>query len=461
MLRLGVRTGVLPGPGRVVVVMNGIMGATEAAVRGTEPAPGPLQRLFSRDIFRDGAVVFAGSIVLGACGFLFHAIASRRLGVDAYGALYAIISASIIACIPAAVVQPVLVRFAAEFRALHDDGHMAGLSRSVALGVVVVCFAYVAVGTLFAFPIAGFLRVPVWAIPLMGVVSAFVIASGALRAIVQGTQDFTGLSISNALEGVGKVAGVFALSALGLKLSGGLLGFMIGPAIAVAYVLFILYRRYGSAQPQSIRYDWPRIFAVIGGSAVGMATVGVIGYADVVLVKHFFAPSQAGLYSAASLGGKMLFFLVGFIPTVLLPQAAHRHARGETSLAPLFASLAGIGAISACGLVAFHFFSLQILRALVGPAFDAAATLLVPYGLAMALLSLVNALVTYGLATHRLSFAAPLLLCTIGTVAAVAAIHPTLYAVIAVMIAGTAAMAIVTALALLWDSRRAPVVKAV
>jgi hypothetical protein len=53
------------------------------------------------------------------------------------------------------------------------------------------------------------------------------------------------------------------------------------------------------------------------------------------------------------------------------------------------------------------------------------------------------------------------LLCTIGTVAAVAAIHPTLYAVIAVMIAGTAAMAIVTALALLWDSRRAPVVKAV
>jgi len=154
-----------------------------------------------------------------------------------------------------------------------------------------------------------------------------------LRAIVQGTQDFTGLSISNALEGVGKVAGVSRSRPLVSKLSGGLLGFMIGPAIAVAYVLFILYRRYGSAQPQSIRYDWPRIFAVIGGSAVGTATVGVIGYADVVLVKHFFAPSQAGLYSAASLGGKMLFFLVGFIPTVLLPQprtgtrAARRRSR--------------------------------------------------------------------------------------------------------------------------------------
>jgi len=108
----------------------------------------------------------------------------------------------------------------------------------------------------------------------------------------------------------------------------------------------------------------------------------------------------------------MLFFLVGFIPTVLLPQAAHRHARGETSLAPLFASLAGIGAISACGLVAFHFFSAQILRALVGPAFDAAATLLVPYGLAMALLSLVNALVSTasrptGFRSRRRSCSAP------------------------------------------------------
>lgn len=391
---------------------------------------------------------------MGACGFLFHAIASRRLGVEAYGVLYAVLAASTIASIPGAVLQPVIARFAAEFRALHDDGHLAGLTRSVAQGFGAVGLAYVVVAALFAYPIAGFLRVPPWTIPAMGLISAIGLACAALRAIVQGTQNFSGLSISSALEGVGKVAAVALLFAAGLKLAGGLLGFLAGSGIGLTYVVIVLYRRYGSADPQTVRYDWPRIFAVVGGSAVGALTIGVMGYADVVLVKHFFEPAEAGIYSAASLGGKMLFFLVGFIPTVLLPQAAHRHARGETSLSPLFAALLGIVVISGCGLVAFHVFGVQILRALVGPAFDPAAALLVPYGLTMALLALVNALVTYGLATHRLSFALPLLLCTAGTVGAIALIHSTLFAVVAVMVAGTATMTAVVVLALLWDSSR-------
>ncbi len=408
----------------------------------------------SRDIFRHGAVVFAGSIVLGACGFLFHAIASRRLGVEAYGVLYAVLAASTIASIPGAVLQPVIARFAAEFRALHDDGHLAGLTRGVAQGFGAIGLGYVLIAALFAYPISAFLRVPPWTIPIMGMTSAIVLACAALRAVVQGTQNFFGLSVSNSLEGFGKVAAIALLSALGLKLAGGLFGFLAGTVLALGYVLFVLYKRYGTAEPQVVRYDWPRIFAVVGGSAVGALTIGVVGYADVVLVKHFFEPSQAGIYSAASLGGKMLFFLVGFIPTVLLPQAAHRHARGETSLSPLFASLLGIVVISACGLVAFHFLGVQILRALVGTEFDAAAALLVPYGLAMALLAFVNALVTYGLATHRLTFALPLLLSTAGTVGAIALVHPSLYTVVAVMVAGTAAMTVVTALALLWDASR-------
>ena len=76
-----------------------------------------------------------------------------------------------------------------------------------------------------------------------------------------------------------------------------------------------------------------------------------------------------------------------------------------------------------------------MLHALVGHAFDAAAPLLVTYGLAMVLLALTNALTSYGIATHRLAFTVPLLICTLGTLAAIVAIHPTLATVVEILVA--------------------------
>ena len=77
--------------------------------------------------------------------------------------------------------------------------------------------------------------------------------------------------------------------------------------------------------------------------------------------------------------------------------------------------------VALCGLFVFQYFGLDVLHALVGRAFDAAAPLLVTYGLAMVLLALTNALTSYGIATHRLAFTVPLLICTLGTLAAIVA----------------------------------------
>ena len=82
-------------------------------------------------------------------------------------------------------------------------------------------------------------------------------------------------------------------------------------------------------------------------------------------------------------------------------------------------------ALAACGLFVFRYFGLTVLHALVGHAFDASAPLLVTYGLAMVLLALTNALTSYGIATHRLAFTVPLLISTLGTLAAIVVVHPT------------------------------------
>lgn len=402
---------------------------------------------------KQSLLVFAAGMVLNVSGFIAHAVASRKLGVTEYGGLYALINAALIASLPAAFVAPVVAQLAAEFRALHDDGHLRGLTDSIAAGFLKLGVIYLVVATLGAFPFAHFLHVPVWSVPFVGLLAGSALSLNALRAITQGTQDFVGYSFSTAAEGVAKVVGIVTLIAIGLKLGGAMLGFFLGPLCALIYLARRLKRRYSVSQAHSVRYDWRRILNAGAGAAAATIAIALMGSADVVLVKHYFAPHEAGLYAAASLGGKMLLYVVGFVPTVLLPQAADRHARGTQTREVLAGSLITLATVALSGILIFRFFGLGVLHALVGTAFDAAAPLLVRYGVAMVLLALTNALTFYGIATHRLAFTVPLFVCTLGTLAAIIAFHPTLSSVVEIMVLGNFAAAVAVAVSLLFQRR--------
>ncbi len=397
-----------------------------------------LERLRASNMVKQSLLVFAASMVLNVCGFVAHAVASRKLGVATYGELYALINAAAIAALPAAFVAPVVAQLAAEFRALHDDRHLRGLTDGVAGGFAKLGLIYLGVATLGAIPFARFLHVPAWSVPFVGLLASATLFLSALRAVAQGTQDFRGYAISNALEGIAKVTGIVALVALGLRLGGGIAGFVLGPLFALVYLVVRLSRRYASSQPAGVRYDWRRILNAGAGAAAATIAMALMGSADVVLVKHYFNAQDAGLYSAASLGGKILLYMVGFVPTVLLPQAADRHARGAQTREVLMTSLAMFAVMAVGGLCVFRFFGMDVLHALVGRAFDGASPLLVTYGFAMVFLALTNALTYYGIATHRLAFTVPLLICTLGTLAAIVFIHPSLGTVVEIMVVGNA-----------------------
>ncbi|HET6275264.1 MAG TPA: hypothetical protein VFE16_04910 [Candidatus Cybelea sp.] len=408
-----------------------------------------LERLRTSAMLKQSALVFSAGMALNLCNFVTHAVASRELGVTAYGGLYALINAALIAALPAAFVGPVVAQLAAEFRALHDDGHMRGLTQEVGDGFARLGLLYMVVAAFAAIPFARFLDVPVWSAQFVGLIAGVALYLSALRAIAQGTQDFVGYALSNSIEGVAKVCGILALLAVGLKLGGGIVGFFIGPVFALVYLGIRLRRRYANVEARSIRYDWRRILNAGAGSASAMVSLALIGSADVVLVKHFFDPHSAGLYAAASLGGKILLYLVGFIPTVLLPQAADRHARGAQTREVLAGSLLMFGVVALCGLFVFNYFGVDVLHALVGRAFDAAAPLLVTYGLAMVLLAFTNALTSYGIATHRLAFTVPLFICTLGTLGTIVAFHPSLRMVVEILVTGNAIAAVAVSVSLI------------
>ena len=413
-----------------------------------------IDRLRNSRMARQGALAFVASLMLSVGGFLFHAIASRNLGVEEYGKLYALISVVTVAGLPVALVTPVAARFAAEFRALHDASHMRGLTRDIGRLSAALALTYIAGSFVLSQSISEYLRVPVWSVPLAGIMCALGVFSGQFRAVAQGTQDFLGYAFSLAGEGVTKVVAMALCALLGLGLAGGIFGFTAGLLCGMLLIGIRLFLRYRSAHAQSIQYDWRRIALSGAGAAALTISITLIGSVDVVLVKHFFSATDAGLYSAASLGGKIVLYFVGFVPTVLLPQATDRHVRGQRTREALMACLATLGVLALGGLLIMKLFGIYILHALVGPAYDAAAGLLVGYAAAMVLQATISVLGAYGIATHRLAFAIPLLCGTIFTIGAIALFHPTLTAVVEVLVTGNALTCVAVAVAITWQGIR-------
>jgi hypothetical protein len=69
----------------------------------------------------------------------------------------------------------------------------------------------------------------------------------------------------------------------------------------------------------------------------------------------------------------------------------------------------------------------------------------------MVLLALTNSLTFYGIATHRLGFTVPLLICTLSTLAAIVTFHSTLATVVEIMVLGNFAAAVAVTISLLFQ----------
>jgi O-antigen/teichoic acid export membrane protein len=389
------------------------------------------------DFARYGLLTFASTTASNVLSYAFHFFVSRRLGVDNYGELSALFATTVIASVPATFLVIIVVKYAAEFRALGDDARIRAL-----IGWITVVMGAFAVAALLLVcaasgAIAGFLHIgDRLAVVLAGFFIAFFLLSPVLRAVLQGVEDFVGFSISICIEAGGKAVVGVALVYLGFGIRGALIGWIVGVALAVAYTYFELWRRYRHAGKLPLYIDVRRL--MITSARVGATTLLMTSLVstDVLMAKHYFPASSAGLYSAASLAGKMLLYLVGFVPTVVLPMASNRAASGLRPLPVFLQGTAVLVLLAGAGLTLYATFPAGVVGALAGKAFLRAAPLVLPYGTAMVLIALLNATVNYKMAIHRFDYVVPLAIITVGEIAAIGAWHGSLQDVIRILIVG-------------------------
>jgi len=381
-------------------------------------------------------MIFASMMIVNVLGYLFHSLNSRRLGVDAYGVLSALNAAYMISLVAPSILSTVVVKYASEFRALDDVERLNALGRAVARYVGIGALVAIVLGSALAIPAGRYLHIgDLWSIELMVLVMSLTMLLGVLRGVLQGVENFGGFAASTMLESLLKTGlGVWLVYA-GFGVTGALAGWLCGTVIALAFTLWTVLWPHRHRPEVRLMLDLRRLVLTSTNVALAILLITSLGYADVLLVKHYADARTAGLYGALSLSGKMLFFLVAFVPTVVLPKASLRAAGGASPVSLLLLAVGSVVVLAGSGLAVYFAFPNFVITTLAGKAFASAAPLVFPYGLATVFLAVLNAIVFYKMAVHRFDFLVPLALVAVAEVVGIALRHDTLAHVIEVLIA--------------------------
>ena len=320
-------------------------------------------------------VLLTGSGLVTAINFAYNIAVARFLGPTAFGHATAVYTLLIlISCVTlsfqivaAKVVaqQPTLEGKSTAYRGFHKGAWKCGIFVASLL-------------LLFQKAIASYLNLPTpMLIVLLSIGVAFYVPLGARRGYIQGAYGFQRLAANLVLEGLVRLGG----SLLAIQLGLGVRGVIAANAAAIAVAYFAAVPKLASSIPNELRL--PDAFREALQAIVFFAGQVLINNCDIVLVKHFFPPTAAGLYAAVALVGRVVFAFSSAVINTMFPLMAGSRSeqrKGHSVLVISLLLVLGIGSIIA---VALRLAPASLWTALFGSQFSIAGKYGLPYLLAL------------------------------------------------------------------------------
>lgn len=281
--------------------------------------------LIKHPLFSGSAVMILGTNFNNVLNYLYHVFMARLLGPVGYGEMASLFSLLIlIGTIPSSL-NLSLVKFVSGSKSRDQAAQFIGWSFSRFISVGIIIFVIMAV---FSKPLANYLNIQN-ILPVIFLSSIFIVMvpSVVVKSSLQGLLKFNQLIFSSLSESSLKLAIGVLFVYFGWQVSGSisavLIASIIGVAIGLAFIKpFPLWpKKSPVATKEFISYSLPIL--------VYSLAITSFFTADLILVKHFFSPTEAGTYAALSTLGKIIIFGAGPISGVMFPIVSQRHAKGE------------------------------------------------------------------------------------------------------------------------------------
>src|SRR3954454_12335183 len=385
---------------------NTASGTLEVMQRTIEAERPRLRDALRRSESGKAAGLAVATLVNNAIQLLFTVVFTRLLGATGYGTLAALISAFLILLVAGQSVQVAAAREAALDRLGHPEAVRATL-RSWTHRLLLTLVVVVAISVLLRTQIAAAIgtdEAP-WG-------AAAILPTGVLwmlislqRGALQGLRLYAPVGASIVLEGAGRLVCALVLFAVGLGVTGAMLGTPLAFAFVAVGLEMVLHKRTGPI----VRTGGPvrSLRGLIGDGwvpIVGLFLLAALQNMDVIVAKHRRPADAAGSYAAAAVAAKSVVWIAIGIGLHLLPEATRRSAAGLDPRPVLLRALAILVAIAAPALLIFAAAPKLLLRLAFGPDLTLAAGALIFLGAAMTLLAVAYLTVQYMVALGETRF---------------------------------------------------------
>lgn len=369
-----------------------------------------LKQLMLHPLVRGSFVLVLGTNVANLFNYLFNLFMSRNLSVADYGVLASIIALIGLPGYAMNAIVPTVIKFAGEYFGRERFDLARGLFVKIYKGILIISFVLLAGYLVFVHQIAGFFKIDdiglliiagfIIVISMLGLINnAFIQAKLAFKFLVS-------LAIVNSLL---KLAGGAVLVWLGYSTGGAVAALLFAGIIGYVYSFkplgFVFSKSAGKARVNTtdlVKYGIPSGLALLG--------LALFINIDIILVKHFFPPNEAGLYAGLSLIAKVILYVSSPVGSVMFPVVVQKHARGERTTNTFVMSILMVGGSSAVLTLFYFLFPDFTINFFLKGEYLAVSNLLGIFGLYISMYTLAYILVNFYLSIRKTLIYIPVLL---------------------------------------------------
>lgn len=325
-----------------------------------------IKRLTKSTLVRGSFLIFITNNFINFGNFLYNLLMGRMLGVEKYGDLGAIVSLGALLGLPLGILNLYTVKTISTYWGKNNKqsiiSFLSFFTPRLFITGSVVCIFLISLSSFFV----KFLSLDSF-LPFFIIALSFILSGpGTLnRATLQGSLSFSYLTVNGLLETALKLILSLILVTLNFQLVGALLAPFIGGIVVYLFTLIQLRFILGEKRSQTT-FDLKEQLAPFIPVFLAFSSLTIFFTLDIVLVRHFFPANLAGEYVALSTIGKIIFYAVGPVVTVMFPLITSRVNSGLPYILPLLGTLALSLFISSFMMFVYFFSPKLIIDILFG-----------------------------------------------------------------------------------------------
>jgi O-antigen/teichoic acid export membrane protein len=290
-------------------------------------------------------VLLSGSTLATAINLAYNVAVAHFLGPKGFGnatALYTLLTLISAVTLSFQIVTAKIV--AQQGDEASRDAAYRDLQRAAWASGLFVAFLLIA----FQRQITNYLNLPgTTLVIILAIGAAFYVPLGSRRGYIQGAYGFRKLATNLVFEGAARLVGSLLMVALGF----GVTGVIMANAAAIAVAYFAIAPKLNLTGSNPLSFE--NAFREVLHAGVFFAGQVLINNCDIVLVKHFFASGDAGLYAAIAMVGRVTFACSSAIVNSMFPVIAgskHEERKNLSLIGTALLLVLGVGTILALGL---------------------------------------------------------------------------------------------------------------